>query len=70
MYQIKKAFKLSYDERNSEHLEVRGNYELLLRDEALKVTASFLDTLHGTRASDVGFAVTPSTIRTLFKERS
>ena len=70
MYQIKKAFKLSYDERNSEHLEVRGNYELLLRDEALKVTASFLDTLHGTRASDVGFAVTPSAIRTLFKESS
>ena len=64
-----KLFIFSYDERDSEHLEVRGNYEVLLRDEAVKVAASLLDTLHGTWASNEWFAVTLSTVRTLYQNK-
>ena len=63
----------SYNERDSEHLEVRSQVEHFLRNEAVKVTSRFLDTLHGTWASHEWLAIAPSsaaTVRALHKRRS
>ena len=49
------SLKLCTDnERDPEHLQVRGEVESVRGDEAVKVTVCPLDTLHGTGAPHVG----------------